>query len=253
MRKTFITLLSFLTIAGTQAQTYRENLSRGVIAVPMENGYMVSWRFLATDAENTAFDILRDGRVIAEKLTGATCFVDTEGTAKSKYSVRCATDNTLTEGTTWVQPFLSIPLHRPANGMTPDGKSYYYSPNDCSTGDVDGDGDYEIILKWDPSNSHDNAHDGYTGNVILDSYEISTDSMSNFRWRIDLGRNIRAGAHYTQFLVYDFDGDGKAEMICKTAPGSKDGKGRFVTEAATDDDIRNADNNADYVERNGRP
>lgn len=252
MRKTLITLLSLLTMSGTQAQTYRENLSRGVIAVPMENGYMVSWRYLATDAKETTFDILRDGKVIAEKLTGATCLVDAEGTAKSNYSVRCTTDNTLTEGTTWAQPFLSIPLVRPENGVTPDGRSYSYSPNDCSTGDVDGDGDYEIILKWDPSNAHDNAHDGYTGNVILDCYEISTDSLSNFRWRIDLGRNIRAGAHYTQFLVYDFDGDGKAEMICKTAPGSKDGKGRYVTEAATDPDILNADNMANYVERNGR-
>jgi len=121
-------------------------------------------------------------------------------------------------------------------------------PNDCSVGDVDGDGRYEIILKWDPSNAHDNAHDGYTGNVILDCYTLEGKQL----WRIDLGRNIRAGAHYTQFLVYDFDGDGKAEMICKTAPGSIDGTQHFVSDAATDDEIKKVDNSAVYVNKRGR-
>ena len=68
---------------------------------------------------------------------------------------------------------------------------------------------------------------------------------------MDLGSNIRSGAHYTQFLVYDFDGDGKAEMICKTAPGSKDGAGRYVSEAATDKSILAIDNTKKYVNSKG--
>ena len=115
-------------------------------------------------------------------------------------------------------------------------------------GDVDGDGQYEIMLKWDPSNSHDNSHDGYTGDVIIDCYKLDGKQL----WRVNLGRNIRAGAHYTQFLVYDFDGDGKAEMICKTAPGSLDGTNRFVSLAATDSDILAIDNKADYRTERGR-
>ncbi|MDE6157874.1 MAG: Por secretion system protein, partial [Muribaculaceae bacterium] len=99
-----------------------------------------------------------------------------------------------------------------------------YSPNDCSVGDVDGDGRYEIFVKWDPSNSHDNSEGGYTGNVYIDCYTLEGEKL----WRIDLGQNIRAGAHYTQFMVYDFDGDGRAEMVCKTAPGTKDGDGKYV-------------------------
>ena len=99
----------------------------------------------------------------------------------------------------------------PSGGTTPDGVSYTYNANDCSVGDLDGDGEYEIILKWDPSNSHDNAHAGYTGNVYLDAYKLNGTHL----WRIDLGKNIRAGAHYTQFMVYDLDGDGKAEVACK--------------------------------------
>lgn len=84
-------------------------------------------------------------------------------------------------------------------------------------GDVDGDGQYEYVVKWDPSNSKDVSQVGYTGNVYVDAYEQDGTQL----WRIDLGVNIRAGAHYTQFPVYDFDGDGKAELMMKTAPGSK--------------------------------
>ena len=99
---------------------------------------------------------------------------------------------------------MQIPLDKPADGVTPAGDTFMYSANDASIGDVDGDGQYEIILKWDPSNAHDNSHDGYTGNVLVDCYRLTGEKL----WRIDLGRNIRAGAHYTKFMVFDFDNDG---------------------------------------------
>ena len=126
--------------------------------------------------------------------------------------------------------YFDLPINTPPGGKSPDGTEYTYSANECSVGDVDGDGEYEIILKWDPSNSHDNANNGYSGNVILDCYKLNGKQL----WRIDLGVNIRAGAHYTQFMVYDFDGDGKAEMICKTADGTKDGKGNYIGDKSKD-------------------
>lgn len=112
---------------------------------------------------------------------------------------------------------------------------------------MDGDGEYELFVKWDPSNSKDNSQDGVTGNVYLDCYKIDwtqggTGTTPTKLWRIDLGVNIRAGAHYTQFMVYDFDGDGRAEMMCKTAPGSKDGTGNYVSAAGTDTKIQNCNN-----------
>ena len=134
-------------------------------------------------------------------------------------------------------------LDRPA-----DGSNYSYSPNDCSVGDVDGDGQYEVFVKWDPSNSKDNSQDGVTGNVFLDCYRLDGAKL----WRVDLGVNIRAGAHYTQFMVYDFDQDGKAEMMCKTAPGSKDGAGNYVNQLATDEAIKAADNTKDWRTGSGR-
>src|SRR5690606_15953897 len=93
--------------------------------------------------------------------------------------------------------YLNIPLQVPEGGVTLSGESYSYAPNDASVGDVDGDGEYEIFLKWDPSNAHDNSHKGYTGHVYIDCYKLD----GTLLWRIDLGKNIRAGAHYTQFMV----------------------------------------------------
>ena len=253
--------LSFSVCAS--AQSYRtfpqqmERLDRGVIALPaQEQGNFVSWRLLGTDEKGTTFDLLRDGKTIAQGLT-VTNFVDKKGTATSHYSViKKLRDNiisTSSETPRWQDLYLSVPLNRPEGGTSPDGRSYQYRPNDCSVGDVDGDGQYELFLKWDPSNAHDNAHDGYTADVIIDCYKINYQSANApLLWRINLGKNIRAGAHYTQFMVYDFDCDGHAELICKTAPGSIDGAGRYVTEAADDEEIRKADNQADYRNERGR-
>ena len=230
-----------------------ERLDRGVIALPAQDeGIFVSWRLLGTDAKGTTFDLLRDGKTIAKGLK-VTNYTDKKGTATSRYSVvtHPASDIsplTSDEVTPWSDLYRSVPLDRPEDGNTPDGRSYQYRPNDCSVGDVDGDGQYELFLKWDPSNAHDNSHDGYTGDVIIDCLKLDGTKL----WRINLGRNIRAGAHYTQFMVYDFDRDGHAELICKTAPGSIDGTGRYVTEAADDADIRGADNQADYRNERGR-
>ena len=241
------------------AQTYRtflqqmERLDRGVVALPAQDkGIFVSWRLLGTDEKGTTFDLLRDGKTIAKGLT-ITNFTDTKGSSASRYSVvthlpSVTSPHTSAEMTAWPDLYRSIPLDRPEGGTTPDGRPYQYRPNDCSVGDVDGDGQYELFLKWDPSNAHDNAHDGYTGDVIIDCLKLDGTKL----WRINLGKNIRAGAHYTQFMVYDFDRDGHAELICKTAPGSMDGTGRYVTEAADDDEIRKDNNQADYRNERGR-
>lgn len=240
-----------LSLCAVSAQTYVEKLSRGVVALPAERGVFISWRLLATDADGTTFNLLRDGETIARNLSGATCFTDSAGTPASTYSVQTlvggAVAETSDEVRPWDKPYLSVPLIRPLEQTMPDGSTCSYTPNDCSAADVDGDGEYEIILKWDPSNAHDNSHSGYTGEVYIDCYK----PKGILLWRVSLGKNIRAGAHYTQFMVYDLDGDGRAELVCKTAPGAKDGKGDYVTEAATDPEIKGADNEADYRHASG--
>ncbi len=204
-----------------------ERLDRGLVAAVTGEGVFLSWRLLAsevTGATSTGltgpeFAVYRDGTKLGT-VTDSTNFVDPDGTASSRYRVAAVVDGVEvdgTEATPWAQASLDIPLNKPADGVTPVGEAYTYSANDMSVGDVDGDGQYEYIVKWDPSNSKDVSQVGYTGNVYLDAYEQDGTQL----WRIDMGVNIRAGAHYTQFPVYDYDGDGKAELMMKTAPGTK--------------------------------
>ena len=237
--------------AGGAAATgfyHMERLVRGVVAVRITGGNYVGWRMFgyeydATNPANVSYNVCRDGTRVAA-VTDSTNYLDTAGTATSTYTVRPVIAGV--EGgdseraTVWAQQYLRVPLQVPPGGNMPasctltPNEAYTYSANDASVGDVDGDGQYEIFLKWDPSNSKDNSQSGCTGDVIIDAYRMNGTRL----WRIDLGPNIRAGAHYTQFMVYDFDGDGKAEMAVKTAPGTKDGAGQFLHTgpAANDND-----------------
>ncbi len=251
-----------------------EALNRGLVAIrSCPDSVFITWRYLREDPADIRFDLYRNDTLIAQGLTGtnfsdarqatgtATYRVEASGTS-GKVAARVATG-------TYVLPanaptgYIEIPLDKPASGKVPvmanrqrprsdrqrnapgrndrrasqqdwqwrpDDGTYSYTPGDASIGDLDGDGEYEIILKWDPSNAHDNAHDGYTGNVILDAYKLDGRRL----WRIDLGRNVRAGAHYTQFMVYDLDGDGKAEVVIKTGDGTIDGLGKVIGDSTAD-------------------
>lgn len=214
----------------------REQLGRGVIAVRQDaSAVIVSWRYLSSDSMDESFDVYRDGQKLnTHPLQNETFFKDNyTGSAAALYTVKAIKGHT---ESSYQLPenaplgYLNIPLVRPESGVTPAGDVYTYSPNDASIGDVDGDGEYEIILKWEPSNAHDNAHDGYTGPVLLDCYKLNGQHL----WRINLGKNIRAGAHYTQFMVFDFDGDGRAEVVVKTGDGTIDGIGKVIGDARAD-------------------
>ena len=240
-------LLPMMAFAQVTPTSQMEKLKRGLVVVPTASGEFVSWRLLGTDDDdNTTFDVLRDGTVIAKDISNATCYSDASGKATNQYQVVTKVNGIAVDTTAmvlpWAEVFYKLKLDRPANG-----EDYDYSPNDCSVGDVDGDGEYELFVKWDPSNSKDNSQSGKTGNVYIDCYKFDGTKL----WRVDLGKNIRAGAHYTQFLVYDFNGDGKAEMICKTAPGTIDGMGQYANQATDDSSISSTNNRLDYRNSNG--
>lgn len=213
----------------------REKLDRGVVALPTNDGkVVVTWRTLTTDRKNEPFDIFRNGtKLNAQPLTtGGTFFVDSlplNGEAVYEVVGGNATGRFKLEADA-PTGYLPIKLDKPEDGVTPDGHEYTYSANDASVGDVDGDGQYEIILKWDPSNSKDNSFWGYSGNTLFDCYRLSGERL----WRIDMGKNIRSGAHYVPFIVYDLDGDGRAEMMVKTADGTVDGKGKVIGDPKAD-------------------
>lgn len=253
--KLLLALAFLATTTGIHAQTtpasQMEKLDRGLVALPASNGgIFLSWRFLGTDDEDrTKFDILKNGVL----LSGArnlykTNYRDANGNSGATYQIVTKVDGIAVDTTAaikpWEQVYKPLKLDRPANGID----DCTYSPNDMSVGDVDGDGQYELFVKWDPSNSKDNSQSGVTGNVYIDCYKLDGTKL----WRIDLGRNIRAGAHYTQFMVADFDGDGLSELMCKTAPGSKDGNGMYVNQATDNAAIKSASNTAIHVTSAGR-
>jgi len=213
-----------------------EKLNRGLVAVRVGQGYYLSWRLLADEPYTTGFNVYRGAaKLNSSPITGATVYTDANAAQNSAYTVRAVVNNAeqaasaeaIIMNTVNNNPsganvgYLQVNLQRPAAGA----QGGTYTPNDGSAGDLNGDGVYEIVLKWNPSNAQDNANDGITDNVLIDAYTLAGDRL----WRIDLGQNIRAGAHYTQFLVYDFDGDGKAEVMMKTAPGTKDGTGAYIS------------------------
>lgn len=251
-------LTSYADTNSTTEKRVMEKLDRGTVAVKTNGGVYLSWRLLGTESlTNQAFDIYRDSEKIYT--TGehdATCYTDSKGTADNKYTVvpkgeaidKTEAVDVWTTNTTYKGrsvAYKDIAFKVPDGGKKPTDEEYTYTANDMSVGDLDGDGEYEYIVKWDPSNSKDNSVKGYTGNVYLDAYELD----GTLLWRIDLGVNIRAGAHYTQYMVYDFDGDGKSEVILKTAPGSKDGEGNYVSKAGKN--ITKGDDKKDYRNSSG--
>ncbi|MFO7658305.1 MAG: Ig-like domain-containing protein [Bacteroidales bacterium] len=242
-----ITIAAFIMPLKSIGQRQMENLSRGLIAIRTGSSQVfVNWRMLGTEYNSGAtFNLYNGSTRIASNLS-TTNYVHTTSSNET-YTVRAVINGSEQSASAAAgvrtSNYLDVALQIPSGGTTPSGESYTYSANDCSVGDLDGDGEYEIVVKWDPSNSKDNSLSGYTGNQILDAYKLNGTRM----WRIDLGINIRSGAHYTQFMVYDLDGDGKAEVACKTAPGTRSGTGSYLGNgpAASDNDA------ADYRNSNG--
>jgi rhamnogalacturonan endolyase len=226
------------------AKRQMENLGRGVVAINQGDGNVfVSWRMLGAEPDAIAFNLYRSTgggvpvKLNKEPITKSTSYQDTgvDLTRDNAYFVRPVLNgreqaaskpflNTIAANAP-VRPYFSIPL------KTPQG----YSPNDASVGDLDGDGEYEIVVHM-TGVGRDNARAGMTDEPILQAYKLD----GTFMWSINLGKNIREGAHYTQFMVYDLDGDGKAEIVCKTADGTVDGKGKVI-----------GDPNASYVNPEG--
>jgi len=234
--RTFVVAALLLSALPARAQRQMEALGRGVVAVRQEDGKVwVGWRLLGTDPDALAFNLYRStGGARAVKLNdkpidGPTNFIDARAdlSKSNSYFVRPVLKGkeeapsaafTLPANAP-ARQYLSIPL------QTPQG----YSPNDASAADLDGDGEYELVVHM-VGRGRDNGSAGFTTEPILQAYKLD----GRLLWTINLGKNIREGAHYTQFMVYDLDGDGRAEVACKTADGTVDGRGKVIGDANAD-------------------
>ncbi len=211
-----------------------ESLDRGLVSVHVGDDNLVSWRYLASDPDNVAFNVYRgDLKVNSEPITDSTNFLHQDAPNSADYRVRAVVDGVEQEFSPHAIQFrpgyVDVPIQPPSGGSV-NGSSYTYEANDASVGDLNGDGTLEFVLKWQPTNAKDNSQSGYTGNTIVDAYTLSGQRM----WRIDLGRNIRSGAHYTQFQVFDYDGNGRAEVVMKTADGTVSGTGQVIGSSSAD-------------------
>jgi len=228
-------LASLLLSSPVLAQRQMEKISRGTIAVRRDDGKVfVGWRLLGTDPEDVAFNLYRTSGQSPTKLndqpiSNVTFYVDAGAdlTRENSYFVQpVIAGKELDPGTAFRLPanaparqYLSIPV-QPPTGTT---------PNDVSVGDLDGDGEYEYVIHMS-ARGRDNGSAGFTDAPVLQAYELD----GTLLWTINLGLNIREGAHYTQFMVYDLDGDGRAEVACKTADGTVDGKGKVIGDPKAD-------------------
>lgn len=232
----FCFMISLFFATQLFGQRQMEKLGRGVIAVRQNNDSVyVGWRMFGTDADDIAFNLYRKSgnneaiKLNHDPITKSTNFVDAgvKFDLPNSYFVKPILKGNESEASKSftlpakppIQQYLTIPLKTPVG----------YSPNDASVGDLDGDGEYEIVLHQ-TGRSRDNSSNGITDPPIFQAYKLD----GTFLWEINLGKNIREGAHYTQFMVYDLDGDGIAEMVCKTADGTVDGRGKVIGDATKD-------------------
>lgn len=243
-----------------------EKLDRGLIAIKTDGGVYLSWRLFDSEDnifgsadKNVSFNVYRDGKKISEVAT-KTNYVDS--TVGTNYSVAPVINGVEGEKcnpvTAYNNSYFDIPLLKPDDETIYDPSNnklatYSFFPADCSTGDVDGDGEYEIIVKW-TSHERDVGTPAYSGTVHLAAYKL--DGTKLWKNDIELGKNVYSSAHTLQFLVYDFDGDGKSEVICQTSLDSKDGQGKYVSNAAqTDEEIKaitdKENSTADYRSSSG--
>ncbi len=220
--------------AGAQASSAMtrnmEKLDRGVVAVKTDDGVFISWRRLGTEPADTQFSLYRNQELVTE---GAiTNYVDPDGNLGDKYTV--VANGEMSDSVDVLEDqYIEIPLQDPpeSTALIMDRNGVYYgsyAPGDGTYGDLDGDGEYEIIMLWNPSDAKDAASAGQTGKAYIDAYKLD----GTFMWRIDMGYNIRAGAHDTQLCVADFDADGAAELIVRTADGTIDGQGNVIGDAS---------------------
>ncbi len=215
------------------SQYQMEYLTRGVYAINEGNGKVfVSWRLLGTENNDLAFNLYKTvdnktTKLNSKPLIQSSCFTDenADSTKANTYFVKAVikgkeqgADKSFTLQPN-AKPYLSVPL------QTPPG----YIAGDVSVGDMDGDGEYELIVHM-TGRAKDNSQAGFTDPPILHCYKMD----GTLLWQINLGKNIREGAHYTQFMVYDLDGDGKAEVAMKTGDGSIDGKGNVIGDSTKD-------------------
>lgn len=217
MKKLFTSLQSLFVLlllifaSVTFAQRPMEKLDRSVVAQKVSNGVYVNWRITSDEWYNTSYKLYRDGSLIFTATnTGASNYLDAAGTINSKYSVSSVRNGIESAQSAQASVLTRTYLEIPVRDIKSLGKTQYYL-NDATTADLDGDGQYEIIVKrmnrdWSATN---------TNFTYFEAYKLD----GTFMWAIDVGPNITMDVEIN-IAAFDFDGDGKAEVFMRSSDGT---------------------------------
>ncbi len=217
MKKLFLMALAAMMVINVMAQRTMDKLDRGLVAIKTDAGVFCSWRIFGEEYYDVKYNIYRDGTKLNAEPLAVSNYVDATGTTSSKYTVSAVVRGDekaqCDAASVWTQKYLEI---------TPDHGSLTstYVPNDACMADVDGDGELEILMKYDNQSEISASYPkgGYNGEYsIVEVFKLNGKKL----WWLDFGPNMGDFQNNEQNIVaYDWDGDGKAEAVMRAADGT---------------------------------
>ena len=257
-------VLAFCMSAHAQRMT--DYLDRGLVVIPTgstgsSTTNLLSWRRLADEYFDVTYNVYKDGTLIASNLTNTN--YSTSGGSTNSYQVAAVVNGVeqskCTAVTAWTQyvyklsvrcatGYIDIPL-APVYDRNGTDKTANYSPNDAEFADLDGDGQLEMIIKRlntvDAGTTDEDGNSKYlyeassTQFAVIDAYDINWQTgAASLLWRIDCGPNmVSLNSTEIDIIAYDWDGDGKAEVVLRGADNmvvyGSDGKSNLFTVGST--------------------
>jgi autotransporter-associated beta strand protein len=230
MKKFILLAMMALLTTGAQAQRVTDVVDRGLVALPGGSGMFVSWRKFGEEYYDTKYNLYRNGTKIASDLTVSN-YQDTSGSSSASYQVEAVVRGVVQEKSkavkAWSQAYYDVKMKPVVNraGQTignsvagntggADTSTPGYQLNDVSLADVDGDGISEFIVKRNNGTGNLRSASNRTDFNLYECYRIDGTRL----WWIDLGPNLMAGADEQWDMIgYDWDMDGKAEMLMRGA------------------------------------
>lgn len=244
-----LTMLILLMSTVTLAQRHTDRLDRGLVAFPSESGNFVSWRRLTNEYYDVTYNLYRGNTLVASNLK-KTNYNDTGGNSNSTYSVAPVVQGDLKDKclpvSLWKSYYYKY-AYKTYNGYidvelasvydrTGADVTGHYEPNDAEMADLDGDGQLEIIIKRlntvDAAAVYPESSQEF---VVLDAYDVNWQTgAATLMWRIDCGPNmVSLNSTEINIIAYDWDEDGKAEVVLRGADNmivyGSNGKTRLYT------------------------
>lgn len=224
MKKILITLALALLVGTSMAQRFTDKLDRGLIAQKSTTGVYLSWRILGEEYYDVTYNVYRDGVKVNEAPLSVSNFKDTSGTTSSTYTVSAVVNGVeqaqSKSASVWSSSYKEIKLAH-------QGIKSTLVPNDACCADVDGDGEVEILMKFD--NQSEMAQSYPKNGPVIDG--VATKEYSIFEifkmngdrlWWVNCGPNMGDFQNNEQNIVgYDWNMDGKAEVIMRLEEGSE--------------------------------